>query len=520
MRLTDGRFYQQAFTGLHRGSGYKETLSIAKGFITTAAEGIVRPLGGRVCLPGLTDAHLHIFPLALFRLQLDIATAGVRSVDTLLDALEQIPPERRFGGWRQGAVLIEDTFKEQRLPTLAELDTRFPDSPVLLRRYCGHVAVMNTAAMKELGLHHTVPKVNSGTFARDTNGALTGQANEGAAGWVFAQAPAPPDDMILSEIRTVLRDCVSFGLTSLVEAAVGFTLGYDKEAAIWAKLRAQNNIPVRLGFMNELTAHDAAGRGLVPEWGRDWSNETLKFFADGIIGGRTGALSRPYDDTGERGDLMHPKGVLEHQFAQAHADGWRIAVHATGDHGIDRVLSGLAKAQGDDTERRHRIEHFFVPPQNGLARAAQARIAVVMQPGFLQRMGANIARGLGDRVQGVVYPGASVLAAGASLVFSSDAPTGPLSPWINLCHAVNRLGTTGEIIGPGEATKRTEALDAYIGGGCWAMRHESFRGTLAPGMVADIVVLNMDPLTVPLDELQDCRCVFALKEGQVVRDQL
>lgn len=465
MRLTDGRFYQQAFASLHTEPTDKGTLSIEKGLIATAAEGIARPLGGRVCLPGLTDAHLHIFPLALFRLQLDIATAGVRSIDTLLDALEQISPERRFGGWRQGAVLIEDTFKEQRLPTLAELDTRFPDSPVLLRRYCGHVAVMNTAAMKELGLYHSVPKVNSGTFTRDTNGTLTGQANEGAAAWVFAQAPAPPDDMILSEIRAVLGDCLSFGLTSLVEAAVGLTLGYDKEAAIWAKLRTQGHIPVRLGFMNKLTAHDAAERGIVPEWGRDWSNETLKFFADGIIGGRTGALSQPYDDTGGRGDLMHPKGVLERQFAQAHTEGWRIAVHATGDRGIDRVLSGLEKAQGDDTKRRHRIEHFFVPPQDGLARAAQAGLAVVMQPGFLRGMGASIVRGLGDRVQGVVYPGASVLTAGASLVLSSDAPTGPLSPWINLRHAVNRLGTTGEVIGPHEAIKRTEALNAYTAGG-------------------------------------------------------
>ena len=98
VRLTDGRFYQQACAGLHREPTDKGTLSIEKGLIATAAKGIARPLGGRVCLPGLTDAHLHIFPLALFRLQLDIATAGVRSIDTLLEALEQISPERRFGG--------------------------------------------------------------------------------------------------------------------------------------------------------------------------------------------------------------------------------------------------------------------------------------------------------------------------------------------------------------------------------------------------------------------------------------
>ena len=101
--------------------------------------------------------------------------------------------------------------------------------------------------MEALGLHRTVPEVSSGSFARDTNATLTGHADEGAAAWVFARAPAaPPEDMILSEIRAVLDDCLPLGLTSLVAAAVGFILGYDKEAAIWwAQLRAQGNVPVR-----------------------------------------------------------------------------------------------------------------------------------------------------------------------------------------------------------------------------------------------------------------------------------
>ena len=263
MWLTDGRFYEHAFAHAHT------TLSIEDGLISTTAKGTARPLGGRVCLPGLTDAHVHIFPLALFRLQLDIAAAGLCSVAALLDALERIAPERCFGGWLQGAVLIEETFEERRLPTLAELDARFPDRPVLLRRYCGHVAVMNTAAMEALGLHRTVPEVSSSSFARDTNATLTGHADEGAAAWVFARVPAPPDDMILSEIRTVLDDCLSLGLTSLVEAAVGFTLGYDKEAAIWAQLRTQGNVPVRFGFMNEWTAREAAECSLTSQWGCD-----------------------------------------------------------------------------------------------------------------------------------------------------------------------------------------------------------------------------------------------------------
>ncbi|NRB02137.1 MAG: amidohydrolase [Rhodobacteraceae bacterium] len=515
MQLTQGRFFENA-TSL----APLPEIGISGAQICARSDGPVRDIGGRVCLPGLTDAHLHIFPLAMFRLQLDVATAGITSVPDLLAALSAIPTNRRFGGWLQAAVLVEDTFAEKRLPTLEELDTAFPDTPVMLRRYCGHVAILNTAAMRALGLTQAAPKVSSGSFFRDAAGALTGKADEGAAAWVFARAPAPPDEMILSEMDVFLRDCLALGLTSLVEAAVGFTLGYDREAAIWETLRARGNVPVRLGFMNELKANEAAERGLHPQWSKDWSSETLKFFADGIIGGRTGALSHPYDDTSGTGELMQAPGVLEKDLADAHNNGWRIAVHATGDRGVDRVLSAISAAQGADQSRRHRIEHFFVPPPEGFERASAANINIVTQPGFLHRMGGSIARGLGDRVNGPVYPGASALAAKAPLTFSSDAPTGPLSPWQGMRHSIDRIGAHGGNIGPGEAVSRSAALGAYISGGAWSMRHEAFRGQLTPGMAADLVVLNMDPFTAPLDELAECACLLAVKDGEIVWDQL
>ena len=515
MRLKNGKFYTSA-VDRHPAS----RLEISGGVVMPSQDGPTYDLGNRTALPGLTDAHLHIFPLALFRLQLDVAGAGVTSIPALCAALAAISQEQQYGGWLQGAALLEDLFEERRLPTRSDLDAAFPDTPVLLRRYCGHVAVMNSCALDALGLLQSVPTVSSGAFARDADGALTGHADEGAASWVFHRAPAPPDGLILSEIKKVLNMCVGFGLTALVEAAVGFTLGYDREVAIWDQLRNEGGIPVRLGFMNELTAQDAAKRGLTPIFDRDWSSETLKYFADGIIGGRTGALSEPYEDTGGFGDLMHPVGVLEREFADAHAAGWRIAVHATGDRGIDRVLSSLNAAQGHDTSRRHRIEHFFVPPPDGIMRAARDRVSVVTQPGFLFRMGASIARGLGARTDGAIYPGASVLQAGAPLVFSSDAPTGPLSPWSGVRYGVERIGAHGGQIGPGEAVSRPQAINAYITGGAYAMRHEAFRGKLSTGQAADIIVLNMDPFTAPLDELSDCACVFATKDGKVVLDQL
>lgn len=471
----------------------------------------VRDLGGRVMLPGLTDAHLHVFMLALSRLQVSFARTPVHDFAALVRALREAPG----GGWVLGCDLMEDRLAERRLPDRTVLDAAFPDRPVLLRRYCGHVAILNGAALGALGLGEGTADPEGGRFHRAADGTLTGIAEETAAERVFRAAPGPSADRMSAGISAVIADCAALGLTSLVEAAVGFSIGYDREAEVWAAMRG--GLGARMGFMLQLEAGEAAARGLVAEWGEEWSAETLKFFADGIIGGRSGAVSIPYDDSGGLGMLIQPEGVLERQFADAQAAGWRIAVHATGDRAVARAAAAMRAAQGDGPRRRHRIEHCFVPPEGIFADLARAEILTVMQPGFLDRMGGSIAAALGARTARA-YPGASVLAAGAPLAFSSDAPTGPLSPWVGIRAAIDRIGGHGGAIGPDEALDRSAALDAYIGGGARAMRHEGFRGQIAAGQAADLAVLDVDVFAAPPDELADTRAVLTLRGGEIVHD--
>jgi predicted amidohydrolase YtcJ len=391
-----------------------------------ASDDVVQIFDGAV-FPALADAHLHLFMLGLGRLQLSFTDHAVDRIETVIDCLRNIPEPDRHDDWVQGYNLMEVCLDEQRLPTRHDIDLAFPDTPVLLRRYCGHVAVFNSAAMDALGFGHDVVDPQGGIFHRDDTGQLIGIAEEAAAEWIFNRAPCPPEDAITDAILAVIGECLSYGAVSLVEAAVGFSVGYDREVRTWDIVRAKPNLPVRLGFMAMLSPGDAQARGLNPHWSKQWSSEALKFFADGIIGGRTGAVSQPYEDTGTTGEMMHPPGVMEDQFAQTRADGWRIAVHATGDVAVSRVAQAIGAAQGDDTTRRHRIEHCFVPPDGVLTNLAAKGISVVMQPGFINAMGASILKGLGQRAFSS-YPGASVLAAGGALTFSSDAPTGPLSP--------------------------------------------------------------------------------------------
>lgn len=472
-------------------------------------------LEGRTVLPGLTDSHIHVFMLALGRLQVSFAETPVTSFSEISDELAKAQSSQVIGSWLQGCDLMEDRLQENRLPNRRDLDEFFPRTPVLLRRYCGHTAIMNSAAMEALNLKPDSPENETPGFRMFDDGSLSGIADEAAAEWVFSRAPVPPIADMTAAIHQVLSDCVALGLTAVTEAAVGFSIGYDREADIWATYCKTHRPPLRVGFMLQLDPTSAASRKLRPTADPFWSHDTLKFFADGIIGGRTGALTEPYEDVDSSGVLLHSEGELETLVKEAHGNGWRIAIHATGDLAIARVQKALVAAQADDASRRHRIEHCFVPPPGVFSMLAQANIATVMQPSFLLRMGSSIVHGLGSRTQ-TAYPGASVTSAGAILALSSDAPTGCFSPWIGVKAAVDRAYSDGTVIGRREALSRQDALHAYIFGGAQVMRHDDFRGTLEPGMDADLTVLSSCPFSCNIEQLPSIRSDLTIVNGRMV----
>ncbi|WAP68270.1 amidohydrolase family protein [Jiella pelagia] len=387
---------------------------------------------------------------------------------------------------------------------------------MLLRRYCGHVAVFNTAAMRLLAIAEDAPDPEFGHFERLPDGRLNGTAVEQAAEAIFRAAPAPAPHLLRQGIRDAIDDCLKLGLTALTEAAVGFSIGHDREDAIWNAVRAEGDLPLRMGFMAQLTALEAAERQLTPIFDRRWSRETLKFFADGIVGGRTSALSEPFCDRGGTGTFMLPESVLTEEILAAHAAGWRVAVHATGDRAIERVASAYEDAEASGAaSRRHRIEHCFCPPPGLFERLRKIDALVVMQPSFLWRMGPSIVAGLGRRTE-TAYPGRSVIESGARLVLSSDAPTGLLSPWEGVRSAVERLSSDGTILGEGEAITVREAIDAAIAGGAAAMRHEGFRGRLDTGFAADLAVFDRDPFSLAGAELAATRATLTMVDGKIV----
>ena len=523
LTLKNGKIYRTAFdtrpgTAIHIDGG-------RVAWVGDAAEAPradrVLNLDGAVVLPGLTDAHVHLFAIAHARLQVSLTAADVSNLSDVLNALKQRAGAISKGQWIFASGLDENVLTERRLPLRAELDQVAPDNPLLIRRFCGHAAVVNSAALRVLGLHEGVADPDGGAYGRMPDGSLDGKALESAAEAIFrAVPPFDPKDLAAS-LRATILDCTQLGLTAAVEAAVGFTDGFDHEDAVWTLLRAGEELPIRLGFMLQLDPEDAEQRGFKPMLDPNWQRATLKFFADGIVGARTAAVSEGYLDTPTHGLFMRPKEELARVVRDGHRNGWQIAVHAIGDVAIEHIISSFEETQRHHPreDARHRIEHYFIPPAGGLARMKALGAMIVMQPSFLQRMNRSARGAFGPRVDGY-YPGRSVIDAGVTYVGSSDAPTGILPPWVGMAEAVDRSQRHGTPIGPQEAISNREALASYTSGGAYAMKHETFRGRLDAGMAADLIVVDRDPTMCSPADLGATKTLVTITRGEVAYDAL
>ncbi|WP_271669610.1 amidohydrolase [Bradyrhizobium sp. CCBAU 51627] len=476
-------------------------------------------LRGATVIPGLTDAHIHLFGIAAERLQIALDPASVKSHAKLLESVSSAARRGSNGQWIRGVGFDENGLPEHRYPTRDELDVAAPENPVVIRRFCGHTAIINSAAMRALDIEEGAPDPIGGSFGRDAKGRLDGVVKESAADAVFRRMPNVERALVANSLRTTIADAMKLGLTAAVEAAVGFTSGFDEEHATWELLRSDKTL-MRLGFMYRLDPKEAMARKLVPHRSPDWQTSTLKFFADGIVGARTAAVSVPYHDAAGTGFFVRDEDDLEQVIVEAHLDGWQVAVHAVGDRAISRVIGAYERAQRVKPwpEARHRIEHYTCPPEGGLARMKNVGAIVVSQPSFLSVMHRSTFQAFGPWAV-TRYPARSVLEAGVPYVSSSDCPTGDFSPWVGMANALDRGAAMGKPMGADEALSRSQTIASYTQGGAYVMRQESWRGTLRAGCAADLIALDQDPFDSSVD-LRSVKTLMTVVRGTIQHDVL
>ncbi|MET1102065.1 MAG: amidohydrolase [Pyrodictiaceae archaeon] len=479
--------------------------------IAKLLEGRIRDLEGAIVLPGFIDAHMHVYGLGLYLSSLDLR--GVKSIAELRDKLKAYYERNKGRSWILGRGWDQELFAEKRWPTRWDIDDIVPDKPVYLERICGHAGLLNTYALKMLGLLDSPP--HNPNFVRDERGELTGLVLEDAADYVRSQIEFREEE--LEElVYNALAYTASHGVTT-----VGFVSCSPRILKVLERVRRKRRLPLRLRIYLTLDSLDyLEALGLQRGFGDDYLKIMgVKLFVDGTLGARTARLSRPYnDDPSTRGVLVLDESKLKKYVERIHRLGLQAAIHAIGDEAVDIVLKAYNMLGEDAGKARHRIEHASVVRPEQIKLMASLGIPIVVQPHFVITDWWVINR-LGEERASWIYPFKTMVKAGVRIAFSTDAPVEPINPWETIYAAITR-GAHEEVrlaeLTPHEKLKVSEALEAYTRGSAYALFEDGRLGCLEPGCLADLVIVDKDPLSIEPAEIREIRVLETIVGGRTV----
>ncbi len=476
-------------------------------------------LGGETLLPGFVDCHMHPILLAYFSMNLDLN--GMHSMGELFQCMRkkasETPPEQ----WLLGLRFNEEGISEQRLPILPELDREAPNHPLLILRYCGHLAVANSKALALAGISAGTANPHGGEIERDAAGNLTGVLRETAIALVTDQI-APPDwDVFMAGAEQTFAQLAANGLTGIhgvlqtSDHGPSGKLGYLEVSAMQA---LRERIPQRMYLM--IMATEAADienlrATELHDLGPDSKCKVgaWKIICDGSLGGHSAVMYEPYSDAPDMsGILVWSEDELEKMIRDAHSHGIQLAIHCIGDRMIHIVLDIMERtlAEMPRSDHRHRIEHASVIPPELMQRSHKLGMIMSVQPPFIFSEHSWVGKRLGKRTR-YVYPLHSLLREGLTVCAGSDAPIEQPDPILSIYSSVNRLGLT-----PEEAVSVEEAIKMHTVYAARAAFAEDVQGTIEAGKLADLVVLSDNPLTMPPAQLRDLKVEMTMVGGKVI----
>lgn len=488
-------------------------------------------LSGATVTPGFIDAHCHTTWFGLGLAELDVSKA--RGLEELYGLLEAAAPASGSdadadAGVEAGSWLMATGFSQQQhdgeFPDIRELDRITGERPLFMRHNSGHMAVVNTAALRLAGAESpSYADPDGGVIVRDSAGRPTGLVQETAQALIQQLILPYSINQIEAALDGGTRHYASEGITSFTEAGVGggwighspVELAAYQRAAANGRLHARAQVMPVLDVLHRLDGHGDDGSGHVPgAAGLDlgimsgFGNEYLslgpaKVFLDGSLLGETAAVSHEFcshgqkDNTGNTGYFQAEPALLRERIEAAYAAGWSIAAHAIGDRAVDLAIDILADCGSTYGPRSmpNRIEHASMTRPEQLGRLAAAGIAVTPQSSFFHDGGDGMAASLGPERLPWAYRASSFLSAGVTLAGSSDRPVADGNVLRGMQAFVDRKTSSGVVFGnPAERLTPYEALAAYTTGAAAATGMSAVKGSLAPGKLADFTVLSGSPL--------------------------
>jgi len=468
--------------------------------------------GGKTVMPGFNDSHIHIWKVGnLKTYMLDVRPAT--SLDEMLDMIRSYHLKNPEVAWITVRGFNEAGWKEGRMPDKNDLDRVVKNKPVYLIRTCAHIAVANTKALELSRVTSTTPVPQGGVMHIGVDGKPNGVFSETALGMVSRHIPAYTKDELKVMIRSAREELYSFGITAATDPAVDPLL-----LKAYHEMNAENELVIRLNAIPILLPDGGEKSYNLPEYySSDWFNiNTVKFFSDGGLSGKTAALKRYYKNTKEQGVLRLQKEQYLELSIAAMENGLGLATHAIGDAAIEFVVEIYSQLSEWFPNTIKRIEHLGLPEEKDLEIMAKYRMAASMQTIFINELGKNFRQYLGQNYLDQCYPVRSVLKHGILTALSSDAPVvSNLNPIKGIEAAVSRKDNEGYTIAPGEAISVSDALKAYTASAA-SIGHTTKFGTLEPGQLADFIILNHDPLKTEAKDLSQIKVERTFIDGKCV----
>jgi predicted amidohydrolase YtcJ len=484
---------------------------------------------GGLVTPGFIDSHIHLLAGG-FRLT-SVALRHVSGRRELAAALESFAAEIPIDDWITGGDWDHEAWGGE-LPSRTWIDAGTPRHPVWISRADGHMALANSLALRLAGVSRDTPDVDGGTIVRDDRGDPTGLLKDNAMTLVDRVVTRPAADLEDRALDAAMRYVAARGVTSVhhmgsvPQSAKWTDLDAFRRARHADRLRTRIYASVPLAGWREL-AGVVASRDFGGDDGRGdaWLRiGALKGFVDGSLGSRTAAFHEPYADAPDNlGLLVQPKEELGEWIANADGHGLHPVVHAIGDR-ANTILLDLfeaAAAANGPRDRRFRIEHAQHLRPADIPRFGGLGVIASMQPYHAIDDGRWAERAIGPVRAQTTYACRSLLDAGAKVIFGSDWFVAPPTPLEGLYAAVTRRTLDGRAPGgwiPAQRISLEEALRAYTVDAAYGSFEESIKGRLAPGYLADVVVLDRDLFSTPPVELRDVQVRATLVGGAVVHE--
>ena len=473
---------------------------------------------GMMVTPGFVDAHVHFLDggFALSSVQLRDARTKAEFVERIRAFATTVPPGTWIlnGDW-------DHTSWGGALPERSWIDSVTPHNPVWINRLDGHMNLANTLALAAAKIGRETKDVDGGTIVRDASGEPTGVLKDNAMSLVSVAVPAPSMAMSLRALDGAMTYVAERGVTSVQHMGGWGDLAVFDRAHAQGALRTRISAAVPLSTWSRLR-DTVAARGRGDAWLRIGG---LKGFVDGSLGSHTAAMLEPFTDApGDRGLLVSTPDDLYAWTSGADAAGLQVMVHAIGDRAIRTQLDVFARVAKENgrRDRRFRIEHAQHIAPADIPRFGALGVIASMQPYHAIDDGRWADQVIGiERAKGT-YAFRSLLDHGATLAFGSDWFVAPPTPLVAIYAAVTRRTLDDKHPGgwvPEQRITVEQALRAHTAGAARAAFMEREVGTLAPGMLADLVLIDRDITRAAPESVRDARVMLTMVGGRIVYDR-